>query len=357
MFTSGSTGMPKGIWVAQESVQSYLDFVTREYAFTPEDRFSQAFPLTFDPSVHDLFACWGSGAALYCLPKKSWFIPGNFIREHRLTCWYSVPSVVMMMTQVRALKPDLFPSLRLSLFVGEQFYTDWARKWHAAAPNSRIDNVYGPTETTVVIARHRWSENDPDPVVPIGRVFTGQHYRVLDPQGQPVPAGTPGELYLAGSQVSLGYLKDPQRQRESFKRMDSQLWYRSGDLVTDNNGTLTFQGRADNQVKVRSQRVELSEIDAVVRRVSGSTHAVTLAWPIEHNRAENLYTFLLGPTEPFDSIACLRACQTELPQVMVPRYVWPIDRFPLNANGKVDRARLTEILVERLSKIEGTNSQ
>jgi amino acid adenylation domain-containing protein len=349
MFTSGSTGLPKGIWVAQRSVESYLGHVCREYAFTPEDRFSQAFPLTFDPAIHDMFACWASGAGLYCVPKRHRFLPGNFIRQFSLTCWFSVPSVITMMRQARALKPGLFPSLRLSLFVGEQLYAESARQWQAAAPHSRIDNVYGPTETTVVISNHRWSPAESAEIVPIGRVFSGQRYRILDPQGQPPPAGEPGELYLTGSQLTLGYRKDPDRHRESFVVLGNETWYRTGDLVTEHEGTLTFRGRRDSQLKIHGFRAELGEIDAVVRRVTGAAVAITIPYPVEDSRTDNIYTFVLDPADPFDPGAALRACAQELPAPLVPRLLWKIDELPLNANGKADRGRLTEYVRDRLA--------
>ena len=165
--------------------------------------------------------------------------PSRFIRDKRLTVWFSVPSVVMMMSRMRMLRPDLFPSLRLSLFCGEALPASAAQAWQYAAPNSRIENLYGPTETTIAISHYTWDTSVdvtqfPNGVVPIGDVFPNHEACIIDPQYRPVDVGLEGELCLSGPQVARCYLNDPERTRERFVTIPGKgasLWYRTGDLV------------------------------------------------------------------------------------------------------------------------------
>src|SRR5437763_2256047 len=266
LFTSGSTGMPKGVPISQGNVRSYVDYICQRYQVNEHDRFSQQFDLTFDLSAHDMFMCWERGAALYCVPEKSVMAPAKFIRDHQLTMWFSVPSVAGLLSKMRLLPPGCFPSLRCSLFCGEPLPAAYAQSWQEAAPNSIIENLYGPTEATIAIAHYRWESPESfrecvNGLVPIGQIFQGQQFRVTDPQGKSASFGDGGELCLAGSQVATGYWNNSDKTRQHFVRLpgaDDHLWYRTGDLVKqDEKGNLCFLGRIDHQVKIRGFRVEL----------------------------------------------------------------------------------------------------
>jgi amino acid adenylation domain-containing protein len=352
LFTSGSTGQPKGVPIAQSNVRSYLQYVCDRYDVDETDRFSQEFDLTFDLSVHDMFVCWERGACLFSVPETSVMAPAKFIREHQLTMWFSVPSVIGVLAKMRLLPPGCFPSLRYSLFCGEPLALSYAQLWQEAAPNSILENLYGPTETTIAISHYRWnqtgsSEESVNGIVPIGWIFDGQRCSVIDAEQKAVPAGVPGELCLCGSQVTTGYWNEPKKTQEQFIRLPAageRPWYRTGDMVRqDANGCLYYLGRVDHQVKIRGYRVELQEIEAVLRRACDTEQVVSIAWPVEHGSADGVVAFIAG-VAALDADRVLDYCSKILPSYMVPRTIYLCDEMPLNANGKIDRPRLVYML-------------
>jgi amino acid adenylation domain-containing protein len=352
LFTSGSTGQPKGVPIAQSNVRSYLQYICDRYDVNETDRFSQEFDLTFDLSVHDMFVCWERGACLFSVPETSVMAPAKFIREHRLTMWFSVPSVIGVLARMRLLPPGCFPSLRYSLFCGEPLAASYAQLWQEAAPNSIVENLYGPTETTIAISHYRWNKNGSSEecmngIVPIGWIFDGQQCSVIDAERKAVPAGLPGELCLCGSQVTIGYWNEPKKTQEQFVRLPAageRSWYRTGDMVRqDTNGCLYYLGRVDHQVKIRGYRVELQEIEAVLRRACDTEQVVSIAWPVEHGSADGVVAFVAG-VAALDADRVLDYCSKILPGYMVPKTIYLCDEMPLNANGKVDRPRLVRML-------------
>jgi amino acid adenylation domain-containing protein len=356
LFTSGSTGVPKGVPVSHGNAASYVSYVVPRYGFAPTDRFSQAFDMTFDLSVHDMFVCWASGAALVSVPHAAVMAPAKLIRDARLTVWFSVPSVIMFMQRLRTLRPASLPDLRISLFCGEPLLERWADAWQQAAPNSIVENVYGPTEATIAISHYRW---DPvrernrcaNGVVPIGTIFATQTGMIVGADGAAATRGQPGELWLSGSQVTRGYLDNPEKTAQQFvsRASDPRVWYRTGDMVVeDEDGVMQYLGRVDNQVQVNGYRVELQEIDEVLRHASGNDSAMAVAWPLEAGRADSVYAFLCAPPAT-DTAAIIRQCESVLPGYMVPKAIFLIGDMPLNANGKIDRAALARSVGELIS--------
>ena len=347
LFTSGSTGEPKGVPISHQNVRSYLEETCDHYAVTEHDRISQEFDLTFDLSVHDMFVCWERGACLCCVPESAVMMPAKFIRESRLTMWFSVPSIVGLLVRTRLLGPASFPTLRWSLFCGEPLAASYAQLWQEAAPNSIVENLYGPTETTIAITRYRWDNNSSparcvNGIVPIGWPFAGQKTRVVTSDLRALSAGSSGELCMAGSQVTTGYWRDAQRTAESFVNLPGadEIWYRTGDLVEqDADGCLRYLGRVDQQVKVRGYRVELQEIEGVLRQACHSEQVAAVPWPVTNGSADGIVAFIAG-VEDLDVGSVLGRCRASLPEYMIPQRIFQLSEMPLNANGKMDRKML-----------------
>lgn len=352
LFTSGSTGAPKGVLVRNRNVMPYLRSAAARYAPSPGDRCTQLFDLTFDLSVHDMFVCWGGGASLFRVPDKARFAPRHFLRRHSLTTWFSVPSTAAMMLGLRSLRPGDFPTLRLALFCGEALPTRLAQAFAEAAPNAVIENLYGPTEATIAVTffrlpgRHAGLHSLPS-VVPIGAAFPGQNAVAVNADGRPATELEDGELCLAGSQVTDGYWRRSDLTSQRFVRFAwdpaQRVWYRTGDRVrqTSEHG-LIFLGRLDRQVKIAGHRVELQEIEAVLHRAADA-NAAAIAWPIgPDGLARDLIGFVGRTAQPVQAI--LEACRAALPSYAVPSAVHLVADWPVTPNGKTDHARLRALL-------------
>jgi amino acid adenylation domain-containing protein len=352
LFTSGSTGVPKGVLVRNRNIMPYLGSVAARYAPSPEDRCTQLFGLNFDLSVHDMFTCWSGGGTLFRVPDSARFAPRDFVRRHKLTVWFSVPSTAAMMLGLRALRPDDFPSLRLSLFCGEALPKRVALAWAAAAPNSVLDNLYGPTECTVAFTAYRIPRDRdaqaalPD-VIPIGAPLAGQRAAVVEPGGAGLLRNGEGELCLAGSQVTGGYWRRPDLTAERFLHFpwdrDTHAWYRTGDRVRpDAEHGLLFLGRLDRQVKIAGHRVELEEVEAALSEAADG-NAAAIAWPLgDDGLARGIIGFIGPATRPIDGM--LDACRRKLPPYAVPSALYRVADWPRNSSGKTDYRRLRELM-------------
>ena len=351
LFTSGSTGQPKGVMVAHRNIERFIDVVVDRYGLHAEDRFSHLFEVTFDLSLFDMFVTWQVGGCL-CVPDvQQRMLPARYVVDSRLSVWFSVPSTALLMKETRTLSPGVFPGLRLSLFCGEALTMPVAEAWAEAASNSIVENIYGPTELTLACTHYRFgpraAEASVNDTVPIGVPFAGMRAKVVDENLVEVAPGESGELVMAGPQVALGYWDDPERTAASFVRPpgETDVFYRTGDRVVRplREDPLIFLGRLDSQIKIRGYRVELGEIEAALRQEAGVDTAVALGWPLAAaGGAEGVVAFIDDPA--VDTAALLRRVATRLPRYMVPREVRIVESFPLNANGKVDRNALRALL-------------
>ena len=334
LFTSGSTGQPKGVPIRNRQLEAYLGVAGALLDVHADDRFSQTFDLTFDLSVHDLFVCWENGATLVVPSEKELRMPSAYIKEQGITCWFSVPSLAYQVRLQEDLVAGAFPRLRHSLFCGEALPTLVAREWARAAPNSIVENWYGPTEATIACSRYVISDAPiDDDTVPIGKAFPGMQLLIQD-----------GELLLAGEQLASGYLNDPEKTAASFITLpDGRAAYRTGDRAAlGADGNVRFLGRIDNQVKVRGYRIELGEIEAALRAASSGLNAVALAWPGGTEIATSIVAAL--ETDTADTAAIRKQLAATLPDYMVPAMIFCIATFPKNASGKMDRKALAAML-------------
>jgi amino acid adenylation domain-containing protein len=370
LFTSGSTGVPKGVPLRHRHVSPFLTHVVARYGTGPGARCSQVADLTFDPSVHDMFVTWATGATLVVPTAQEILQPVTFINEKRITHWFSVPSIISIAAHTGDLGPNCMPHLQWSLFSGEPLTLKQANLWRSAAPHSTIDNIYGPTELEGC-CEYRLPADPIDWVatnngtVPIGSVYLGMEYVILDESGRPSQSG---ELCMRGSQRFSGYL-DPAENAGRFLAFDRSRpgvraevlsnpagltddhWYRTGDVVVDHHGTMTYLGRIDDQVKIRGQRVEVGEVEQLMRLHPRVRDAVVVASGTGTPDVELRGAFT---GSPIAEELVLEHLRKRLPRHLVPRTLLFMETFPHNANGKVDRATVTKLLFQRGARTNST---
>jgi non-ribosomal peptide synthetase component F len=337
--------------VSHSNVISFIDAIVQRYRVSPGDRLSQTFDMTFDLSVFDMFVAWECGACVCCLPQKALINPGRFINEKKLTIWFSVPSTGVFMKKLGALKAGRYPSLRLSLFCGEPLPVEIAQAWQDAAPNSFVENLYGPTEATIACMVYRWDATISPAqclhgVVPIGVPLNGMKAVVVRQSMAEVAEGAEGELLLCGPQVSLGYWQDPDRTKDAFVSLPglNGIFYRTGDRVRRprHGAPMTYLGRVDHQIQIHGHRVELGEIESVLRDESGESGVIALGWPVSVSGAGGVVAFI--GQEKLDVEKLKTRLSARLPEYMVPREIRLLNSLPLNANGKFDRKALLRLL-------------
>jgi amino acid adenylation domain-containing protein len=348
LFTSGSTGLPKGVPIGHSSVDAFLRHAIDAVGLGPGCRMPNTADLTFDISVFELFATWGAGATVVA-PRSSADLlnPVRYVRELGLTHWCSVPSAISVAGRLRQLAPGAMPGLRHSVFLGEQLTTAQARAWRSAAPDGVITNLYGPTEATVACTGYRLPPDPADwPVtgnhtVPIGTAFPGVATVIVDEHGR---RAAEGELLVRGAQVFDGYL-DPASDQGRFALVDGERWYRTGDRVRVEHGQLVHLDRLDNQVKIRGYRVEPGEVEAVLRGHPAVGDVVVL--PTTRGTGEvELIALFTGELVTEAELAEFAA--DGLPPYMQPRRFLSVADFPKNTNGKIDRRRLADTATSAL---------
>ncbi len=348
LFTSGSTGTPKGVPVMRRNLAAfYNSFCALGLGITSKDRCLQAFDLTFDLSVNSYLTPLLSGACLYTVPDDviKYMYISELLEEQDVTYALMAPSVI------KCLRPYFeeieLPSLRYSLFCGEALPEDVTAEWSQCVPNARIFNVYGPTENTIFCTAYEYQRHGGNKtyngVLSIGRDMQGCMSCVVDDDEKRVGKNAKGELCLSGGQLFGGYWKNDAKTAESFfTDGDDVRFYKTGDICfQDDDGDLLYCGRKDYQVKIQGFRVELGEIEHVAKRYLKDKEVVCVV-----NEADSNFTRLIlyVESDTFDTKPLVDYLRSELPSYMIPSSVVALPTIPLNANGKVDRNLLKNMI-------------
>jgi len=335
LFTSGSTGQPKGVPIREHNLSRYLNYMAPLLALDETDKVSQIFDPTFDLSIHDMLVTWLSGACLYPLPESALFAPGKFTKKYGLTVWFSVPATAAIMAKLGMLKKNAYPTLKWSLFCGEALPVALAEQFQHAAPNATLLNLYGPTEATIACSFHEFKLglNYTKNYVPIGKPFPHMAFGIDENS----------ELLINGPQVFDGYLNNPEKTQQSLFSKHNQRFYRSGDAVELNeHGEYEYISRLDDQVKIQGYRIELSEIDSIAKKIINNPLVVSLATPKQ--APEYIALFICDNADTEKEKSLLKQLSEFLPNYMLPKKIVWLDDMPLNSNGKIDKLSLHTLL-------------
>jgi D-alanine--poly(phosphoribitol) ligase subunit 1 len=352
MFTSGSTGIPKGVAISHGSVLNFIAWVRSAFGIGPGDVVANVNPIYFDNSVFDFYGALFLGACLAPIgngnPDAAAMVRG--VDDARCTIWFSVPSLLIYLMTLKALRADTFRSVRSIVFGGEGYpKSELSKLFDLYSGRSSLYNVYGPTECTCICSVYRISAEDlrdSTGLPPLGEIADNFSYLVLDGDAT-VTSGDIGELCLMGPQLALGYYNDPERTAVAFShnplaRTLPQRMYRTGDLVRDLNGILHFVGRRDNQIKHMGYRIELEEIEDAINRLGYVVQAA-----VTYRRVRDSFGHIVAHIAANDEAVTEARLRDDLkaflPSYMVPSRFVIASELPKSANGKVDRARLRDL--------------
>ncbi len=350
LFTSGSTGVPKGVAITHRSVINYIEWADATFAFAPSDSFGNQAPFCFDNSILDIYCSAKSGATLYIIPPRLFSQPVpllQYLAEQWISTIFWVPSALIGPSKLKAFRlVDLTSSLKRVLFCGEIMPTKQLNIWRRYLPDVLYANLYGPTEITdactCFIVDREFADSEP---LPIGKPISNVKILLLAEDGTPAPTGEIGEIGVLGVCLSPGYYHNPEKTAESFVKSSvdaSRLLYKTGDLARYNDrGELIYISRKDLQVKHLGRRVEPGELETVADSLKSVARSCALY------DAERHKIFLI--VEPEDGVVpdiqgISDMLSNELPKYMIPNKIIIIDKMPINSNGKIDRLALKEQL-------------
>ena len=331
LYTSGTTGTPKGVMLSEQNILTFCDFHTKHIGLTPESRYATYAGYGFDAFMHDLWGCMTAGAAMYVIGDDIRFdleaIHEYFVKE--------AITHTFMTTQVATQLVQNFPDIPSLKFVG----TGGEKLMSLDPPSYTLQNAYGPTEATVYVSSYWVEKNEPN--IPIGHPNDTAQLFIVNKYGHRVPWGAAGELLIAGPQVGIGYLNQPQKTAEAFVEWNGLRVYRTGDIVRyRHDGEIEFVGRKDGQVKIRGFRIELKEVEAVIRQFEGIKDATVQAF--DYPSGGKFIAAYIVSDQKIDIQALNAFIMDQKPPYMVPAVTMQIDAIPLNQNQKVNKRALPE---------------
>jgi D-alanine--poly(phosphoribitol) ligase subunit 1 len=357
MFTSGSTGFPKGAVMTHDNVLNLIEWSTKTYGFSQGDILTNLNPLYFDNSVFDFYAALFSGASLVPFSKKQTTDPKLLVdRLDSLQCTslFSVPSLLIFLQTMKAFMPEKLKYVKRIIFGGEG-YPKAKLKNIFDLYSDRINfyNVYGPTECTCICSTYKVSAMDFTDLtgfLPLGELAENFSFLIVDEKNEIVENGQTGELYLKGPQVGKGYYNDPERTQSSFIQNPhckyyKEIMYKTGDLVFYNklDNKIYINGRKDNQVKHMGYRIELEEIENALSCVNNVNQAIVVH--TINNGFSHLFAFI-SSSKPLEEMELRNELLKIIPAYMLPTRYYFVDTLPKNANGKVDRKILLTSVVK-----------
>jgi amino acid adenylation domain-containing protein len=344
LFTSGSTGVPKGIPIQHGHLRALMEDLIHRYPLGEMDKVLQSFELSFDVSIACILIAWTQGANLVVADLNGITAINAFkaIHEHQVNFVTLPPSALYYLRRLRMLSMPL-PWVTKTLFTGEALSFNVAQEWKSCATQTTIDNAYGPTEGTVWSLIYELDDHTTHETVnglcPIGKPLMSFEMMIVNESLIPVKNGERGELWLGGPQIFHGYVHQPDKTREVlFQDETETYWYKTGDIVVRNEwGNVVYVNRKDNQVQVNGFRVELGEVEHHLRTIIGSEAAVVLAH--EKEGVIELVGFIQGDWNQEDILSQMRE---KVPGYMVPRQLFIIEALPINTSGKIDKKLLRE---------------
>jgi amino acid adenylation domain-containing protein len=348
LFTSGSTGVPKGVTINHRAVIDYIDWVTETFEITEKDSFGNQAPFYFDNSILDIYSTLKTGATTYIIPKTLFAQPVpllEYLKEKKINTIFWVPSALIVVAKLKAFKNvDLSDTLRRVLFCGEVMPNKQLNVWRKFLPDVQYANLYGPTEITdactYYIVDREFSDEEP---LPIGFPMPNTDILVLNGKNELVTGEEPGELCVRGTSLSMGYYKNPEKTREAFVQNPlndavPELIYRTGDIVKYNErGEIIYLSRKDFQIKHMGHRIELGEIETAV----SSLPEISLNCCLYDEKRQKIVLFI---EEELDKAYINEKISHLVPEYMLPNKVVRVEKMPINANGKIDRVKLKEYM-------------
>lgn len=343
LFTSGTTGSPKGISISNRNLKAYIDsFIARNGAISHKS-YLQSSDLTFDLSVHTIFLPIVSGGCIYFTSKIDRLNPLKFINKHNIEHLVFVPSVLTLLKKLRLLGKVTMPGVKYGCFCGEALSFENALLFSKSCPNAKCENLYGPTEATVACTYFEFNNETVEKKEYIGVMPIGYPNKDMNVELYNMDENNIGEIIISGLQVANGYYNNDELSKERFKIIDGKKYYFTGDLGKYIDNNLIFLGRNDAQVQIRGYRVELYEIENCINKIDNIVVSAVLPVPVGVENYDNVVAFMvIKDSIDIDSIKS--NLMEKLPSYMIPSKFIVLDSMPYNPNGKIDRNKLKELL-------------